>query len=192
MKRRAFRSWDRLLHPTRQARAIDRLRGLPEVREVLFLCLGNVCRSPYAEARFRERMDSCVKARSAGFIGPGRPPPSAAVEAARARGLHTSDHRSCLVTPTMLHEVDLVVVMDVGQPRRLKSFGKDLRAPVIFLGDLDRQPIPGRGIKDPWGRSSGVFDRVFERIDRCIDEMVTHLPRGASQQRPGASSAAPG
>lgn len=190
LKRLAFRSLDRLLHPKRRARAVDRLRGLPEARKVLFLCLGNVCRSPYAEARLRERVDSSIEVESAGFIGPGRPPPTAAVDVARGRGLDTSAHRSRLVTPAMLDEVDLIVVMDAGQPRRLKKFGTDLRAPIVFLGDFNHPPTPGRGIKDPWGQSSRVFEQAFERIDQCIDEMVTYLPRETSLQGSGASDAA--
>jgi hypothetical protein len=40
------------------------------------------------------------------------------------------------------------------------------------LGDLDPLPIATRTITDPWGRTADVFDLVFDRIDRCVDELV--------------------
>jgi|GEM_PF-94679 len=188
VKRSLSRSLDHALHPARRRRAEAHLRSLTGVRRVLFLCLGNVCRSPYAEARFRARMGGSVEVGSAGFIGPGRAPPQEALDAASARGIDTSDHRSRLVTSTLLAEAELVVVMDSRQLRRVRRLPGDYhRGPVILLGDLDPSPIHRRAIRDPWGDEGWVFDAVFERIDRCVDELAENLQNGVDPRAPHAS-----
>src|SRR2546425_10349935 len=76
----------RILHPFVRRTAIARLaqRGLPA--SVLFVCHGNICRSPFAAAVLR-RVIHGVRVDSAGFLGPGRPsPPEAVAPAARPRG----------------------------------------------------------------------------------------------------------
>ena len=184
MKRSVHRLLDRSLHSGRRNRARSELRSVSGVETVLFLCLGNVCRSPYAEARFRARMSGTVRTGSAGFIGPGRPPPSHAIEAARARGLDTSEHRSRLVTPDLLAESDVIVVMDSRQRRRVRRLLSGGSTPVVILGDLDPDVIPNRTIRDPWGRGSEVFAAVFDRIDRCIEELSANLVRSTDPPMP--------
>jgi protein-tyrosine-phosphatase len=85
-----------------------------------------------------------------------------------------------LVTPEALSEADVVVVMDPGQLRRLRGLGKGIRiSPVVVLGDLDPQRNHRRAIRDPWGCEPAVFDDVFERIDRCVAELVLNVASGA-------------
>lgn len=166
---------DGRLHPTRRRRAHRRLASLERPRRVVFVCLGNVCRSPYAEARFRtrvDRLDLSMEVASAGFIGPGRPPPDGALREARARGLATGDHRSRLATPELVASADLVVVMEPGQARRLPG---PRRPRAVVLGDLDPRAVTRRSIRDPWGGDDEVYADVFDRIDRCVDELVRLL-----------------
>jgi protein-tyrosine phosphatase len=175
------------LHPWRRARALRRLAAVQPVRSVLFLCLGNVCRSPYAEASF-ETMASSTDVDSAGFIGPNRNPPEDAQLIARERGLELSSHVSKVVSVDLVERNDLVVVMDPRQRARLR---REVRAPatVIVLGDLDPERPGKRAIRDPWGQDPEVFRSAFERIDRCLREIVPFVaPRktrsGAASERP--------
>ncbi len=70
---------DRRLHGRRSKEAMTRLNHLAP-RSVMMLCLGNICRSPYA-ARALSIVAPDVRVDSAGFIGPGRPPPEIALSA---------------------------------------------------------------------------------------------------------------
>ncbi len=74
---------ERLLHAQRRRRAVARLQRYPEPPSILLVCVGNICRSPYAAAVLRQRLNGFLgkeyQFRSAGFIGPGRPPPPAAI-----------------------------------------------------------------------------------------------------------------
>src|SRR5262245_48316195 len=109
---------DRLLHARRREAATALLRK-SDVTSVLFVCYGNVCRSPYAAAVFARALDAqpdvSVRVASAGFIGPGRNPPDNAVAAAERRGLDVSSHRSQLITPEIIRDASVVVVMAAEQ-----------------------------------------------------------------------------
>ena len=167
---------DRLLHPLRRRRALARLRerGAPET--ALFVCLGNINRSPYSAGAFEHALSlrgrDGVVVRSAGFIGPGRQAQDRTRELARQAGFDLESHVSRLVEAEEVGQTDLVVVMDPGQRRRLcRSTGRS-RRDVVVLGDLDSEPLVRRGIQDPYGHPPEVFDRVYRRIDRCMDQLV--------------------
>ena len=161
------------MHAGRRRRAEQTLRSLRPER-LLFVCLGNVCRSPFAERVLLERHPGRFEAESAGFIGPGRAPPAEALTAARSLGVEHSDHRSRVVSAEALSAADLVIVFDRSHARRLsRSHGR--RAGVLWLGDVDPVWSGRRAIVDPWGGPQSGFDEGFARIARCIDALVETL-----------------
>ena len=111
-------SLDRRLHPRRRRRARRRLQAIAP-RSALFVCLGNICRSPYGERVLSERGRTLLEVDSAGFIGPGRPPPEQAITAARACGIEHGDHRSKILTSALLEAADVIFVFDRHNVRRL-------------------------------------------------------------------------
>lgn len=172
----ARHSLEQRLHPWRRRRAQAQLERLAPQR-ILVMCLGNICRSPYAAAYLANRLhrETGIVVHSAGFIRPGRPSPDNAVAVAAARGVDLLPHRSQVVTVEDARQSDLVLVMDIGHARRLK---RDIRVPwerMIALGDLDPQPIQSRTVRDPEGCAVEVFEDVYDRIARCSDSLVTTL-----------------
>ncbi|MFQ5747057.1 MAG: low molecular weight phosphatase family protein [Gemmatimonadota bacterium] len=180
---------DRILHPVRRRAVLSDLRSGPTPRSLLFLCHGNICRSPYAAA-VAERALGTRAARcriaSAGFIGPGRSAPPEAVEVAARRGIDLSGHRSRTVDGASIGEVDLVVVMSRGQARAIVEEGRRTGR-VIVLGDLDPDPIDTRAIRDPVEQPADVFEDVYARIDRCVAALATAVgsepPAGPPEHR---------
>lgn len=141
------------------------------------LCLGNICRSPYAGLALERALhgaglrDAAVE--SAGFILPGRPSPPAAIAAARRAGLDLSGHRSRVVGPEAVERAACVLVMEAGQRAALRrTIGTATATPVIVLGDMDPAPIDRRSIPDPIDRPEEVFQATYERIDRCVAEVA--------------------
>jgi len=184
--RRAMRTLrhtpDRALHRGRRRAALRRLRGRELPASVLFLCQGNVCRSPYAAAAFLRALPPAARTRvrveSAGFIGPDRPPPGPALSAAAARRIDLSAHRSSLISRERVDAAALVVVMTTDQERSVvRGFHRD-RADVVVLGDLDPEPIDTRAVEDPWGRATHAYVRSYDRIDRCVRELARALAGG--------------
>jgi protein-tyrosine-phosphatase len=177
---------DRLLHARRRAAATALLRK-SDVTSILFVCYGNVCRSPYAAAAFARALDSragvSVQVASAGFIKPGRVPPETALAAVQRRGLDVSTHRSRLLTPEIIRAASVVVVMAADQAAGIRArYGSGVC--LLVLGDLDPLPVATRTITDPWGCTADVFDQVFDRIDRCIGELVRLVDEGSRRHSP--------
>jgi len=170
-----LRDWiDGRLHARRRRRAIRRMLSVAP-SSVLFVCLGNVCRSPYAASVWRR--DSRIPAQSGGYLGPGRSPPDEAIRVARARGIEHASHVSKLVTAEMLRTADLVFVFDRFNVAQLARAGARLDR-VVWLGDFDPVWTGKRAIIDPWGKSIDEFASTFERIDRCVGEAARLLARG--------------
>lgn len=186
---------NRSLHPLwrrRAARAVDRQAP---VGRVLFVCHGNICRSPYAEGALRRELSPGLRERvaveSAGFVMPGRPSPPEAAQAAGERSVDLSGHRSRLVTPGSVRAADVVFVMTRGQRSRILD--RIPSAAVVLLGDLDPEPQDRRRILDPVARPVEVFRDVYGRIDRCAvalaDQIAGATTEGARGRAPDEAGA---
>lgn len=177
--------WDAYRHPKRLADARRRLRHQTR-RHVVFVCLGNVCRSPYA-ARVAARlgMDRHVEIDSAGFIGPDRGPPDAALRVALRRGTDHADHRSKLLSSELAEKADALVVFDRYNVARMRSTFPAHMDRIFWLGDFDPVWSGKRAIIDPWGKADEEFDVTFERIERCVAVMLEVMEeRGGEQNAP--------
>ena len=174
--RRVRRTPDRLLHPLRRRKAIELLRSRPRPTTVLVVCHGNICRSPLAAAVLARELTSLgIAVRSGGFLGFNWPVPAEAVAAAERLGVDLSEHRSRLVTVELVRAADLIVAMEITQQRLVcDRFGR-LPTDVLILGDLDPAPVETRTIRDPVNEPREVFDQVYERIVRCVRELVSAL-----------------
>ncbi len=162
---------DRALHGRRRRRAISFIRER-RTAKILFVCLGNICRSPFAKALADDRG---LSADSVGFIGPGRNPPHEAVDAARRLGVDHGHHVSREILREDVEEADLIVVFDRFNVQRVRSAYPSALSKMLWLGDLDPEWAGKRAIIDPWGRGRDFFDHTFERIERCVDELSSAL-----------------
>jgi protein-tyrosine phosphatase len=136
------------------------------------MCLGNICRSPFAAAALEQNAaGTALRVESAGFLESGRAAPAVAQESALRRGIDLSAHRSQQVTAALVQGADLIVVMDRAQRRAiLERFERD--DGVVVLGDLDPRPIDTRTIRDPFDQAEEIFDQVYDRIERCVDTLT--------------------
>lgn len=170
---------DRLLHARRRDRAAERLEGAAPPSSVLFICDGNVYRSPYAQRRLRrilpEERGGPLELRSAGFGGWDHPSPPPAVAEAERRGVDLTDHRSRVLTYDLVDATELFVVTDVAQARRLERAYGVPGERIVHLGDLDPEPIRTRTIVDPWEGDPEVVRDAYDRIDRCLERLADLL-----------------
>ena len=169
-----------MAHPWRRRAAAIALSACGPARQVLVLCQGNVCRSPYA-ARVLARQiadargDGRIEVTSAGFMGPDRASPALAITEAARRGIDLSGHRSRLLTRELLDAADVILVMNVVHFRAVTARRAALRGRVLILGDFDPRSIRRREIFDPWGSPREAFEESYDRIDRCVREFLRHL-----------------
>lgn len=165
---------DRLLHRRRYREVRRRLFRSGKPRNILVVCYGNVCRSPYLQAVLQRALPGTAIA-SAGFLGSDRPVPQASLIVSAKRGLDLSRYRSRPLTPNTVGGADLIVVMDANQARQLAVRFRVNPARIVVAGDLDPRFEESRGIPDPWNQSTEVFEASFNRLDRCAAALVDAL-----------------
>ncbi len=119
----------------------DGRSGSMGATRILFVCTGNICRSPMAEYMTRaitgERgLDVLV--RSAGLAGEGQPSPGYALDVMEARGIDISGHRSRRLSAMMVRSADLVVGMAGNHVREAAVLAMDRAARIGTLRELAR------------------------------------------------------
>ena len=138
-------------------------------KSVLFVCLGNICRSPLAEAAFRaeaERLGLEVRADSAGTGDwhVGRAPDHRAIAVAKKNGTDISNLRARQVTPGDFHSFDHIVALDLQNLADLRAMQPaGGRAKLSLL--LDH--VKGRGgqaVADPYYGDADHFDAAWTDV----------------------------
>lgn len=151
---------------------------------VLFVCLGNICRSPTAEAAMRRRLADAglaerVAVDSAG-TGPwhvGEPPDARAQVAAAARGYDLHGLAARQVTVSDLARFDEVLAMDHDNLAALHALNGDRAVPderIRLLGDLSPR-YAGQPVGDPYYGGADGFRRVLDMIETCVDTLVDDI-----------------
>lgn len=160
----------------------------PDVESVLFICLGNICRSPFAEViaqeRLRARGRALPRVSSAGIhTRQAAAPPDDARAAAAAYGVSLETHRPRQLTAEMMEAHDLVVVMEHAQMAQLHATFPQFRERVFLLPLFDAGAA-GRArfvIDDPFAQSRAVFDACYRRIDRTVSTLLTAIAAGPAR-----------
>lgn len=155
----------------------------PGIR-VLFVCMGNICRSPTAHGVFQTLvrqagLDSRIRVESAGTHGfhVGVPPDRRAVEAARARGHDLSDVRARQVEPVDLEVSDYVLAMDRANLEALQAMarGRGVTRPTLLLDFV--QDIPEREVPDPYYGTVNGFERVLDLVEAGCAGLLEEIRR---------------
>ena len=153
---------------------------------VLFVCLGNICRSPLAEGIFaalaKERgLDGDFHVDSAGTAAyhSGEPPDPRSTAVAAAHGIRLTGFAR-QITPRDLERFDIVVAMDRSNRRSLERLrgrirgGRGSRADIVMMRDYDpgaRDP----DVPDPYYGGPGGFERVYGILERACNGLLDDL-----------------
>ena len=164
-------------------------------RRVLFVCMGNICRSPTAEGVFRKLLQERapnlgVEVDSAGTHGyhAGAPPDVRARRAAERRGVDLGALRARQVTPDDFTRFELLLAMDRQNLEHLLEMAPpEHRARVRLF--LEFAPRLGRDeVPDPYYGGATGFEHVLDLVEEASLGLIEHLQRTPSVEAPAASS----
>lgn len=150
---------------------------------VLFVCLGNICRSPTAEGMFRRHLDEAglagrVEVDSCG-IGPwhaGKAPDARAQAAAAARGLDLSGLRARQLDDDDFGCFDYLLAMDHDNLAALEArrpAGSDAHVGLF----LSFAGLPDRAVPDPYYGGDDGFEEVLDLVEVASRGLVEHVRR---------------
>jgi protein-tyrosine phosphatase len=166
--------------------------GEPPVA-VLFVCLGNICRSPLAEGAFRRAVAARGVAHrfaidSAGIsdFHEGDPPDRRAIAVAAARGFDISGQRSRPVRPGDFVAFDWILAMDAANLAALDAAAPDhARAHIgLYLEVAEGRP---QAVPDPYYDGPAAFEAVLDMVDRAAERLLDRLLAGAQDSRAAAA-----
>jgi protein-tyrosine-phosphatase len=139
------------------------------MRRVLFVCTGNICRSPMAEAIARARAGSCssVVFESAGIYAlDGAPATGHAVRAASEAGADASGHEARSLTPEIVAAADEIYAMTADHRSAVVRLAPGAAGRVLLLDPS------GRDIADPYGGSGDDYRAACAQISAAVDARV--------------------
>ena len=152
-----------------------------ETSSLLFVCHGNIMRSPFAEALARARLDSASRrfvVRSAGTDARAdRPADPRAIAAALRHGISLETHRAQPLTRELIEESDLICVMDHRNEAELVTRYPGATAKTILLGGIDRVADQPAAIPDPYMLEGDDVIRVYDRLASAVDALAARLAR---------------
>jgi protein-tyrosine phosphatase len=153
---------------------------------VIFVCWGNICRSPIAErVAVREAAESGlsdVQFTSAGTSSEelGNPMDERAASVLRRHGYSFKDHVAHQINADELADADLVVAMEDLHVGRLRRLDPDARN-ISLLSDFDPDAVPGSGLPDPWYGPDSAFTDTLAAVEAAMPgvlERVRQLQAG--------------
>ena len=141
---------------------------------VLFVCMGNICRSPTAEGVFRHLRDEAgvadefiVDSAGTGGWHAGEPPDERATAAARSRGVTLASTARQVVAEDF-DEFDVIVAMDTSNLRDLRRIAPPGTAHKLRL-------LAGVDVPDPYYGGQDGFDEVFDLVERSCRALLDEL-----------------
>ena len=156
---------------------------MPQEISVLFVCLGNICRSPLAEGVFRHILDEegrsdrfRVDSAGTGSWHVGESPDHRSIRTAGTHGVILTGH-SRMIEPEDFRDFDYIVAMDQSNLSSLKAYqdGVGGDAALYLLREFDSEGGPGAEVPDPYYGGPNGFEEVYDMVDRSCRGLLDHI-----------------
>jgi len=167
----------------------------PGSRSFLFVCFGNIMRSPMAELLLRKSVADAnlpdIRVSSAGLHAvPDNPAHPRAVTASAELGLPLAEHRAQLLTPEMVTHADAIFAMDFQNKAELLALYPESASKILMLSVYADGPERGREIADPYFGDIDTTRRCYSVLQTCVRNLTAALVAADKNQASRESNAA--
>jgi protein-tyrosine phosphatase len=151
--------------------------------KILFVCTGNICRSPLAEGILKDKLRKkkiIAEVDSAGLedFHVGDPPDKRAIVTAKKRGIDISGHRGRLFGTGDFDHFDKIYIMDSFHYKALSALSRNDND--LIKVDYTMNAVePGKNIpvQDPWYDGMDAFETVYEQLDQACEKIADWIRR---------------
>ncbi|MBV6494764.1 MAG: Low molecular weight protein-tyrosine-phosphatase YfkJ [Turneriella sp.] len=159
------------------------------MQSVLFVCLGNICRSPLAQGIFEKQtvdlnLSTFYVADSAGTSAwhQGEKPHSGSLAVARRHGVSIEKQRSRPVHAKDAEIFDYIVAMDLENRRNLLTEFRFPEEKIFLMRDFAKDGKKGLSVPDPWGHGDDAFENVFSILDEAMRGFIEFLHKNTGNK----------
>ncbi len=166
-----YKRW-RAKEATKQIRYISQNKA--NIRSILVLCYGNICRSPFAGELLKQQLkQQGVQVSHAGFhTNTNRPSPELAQKASLDNGIDLSEHASMYANRELVQNADLIIYFDEYNYASLSTYYPEAVSKSVNLGNLLLHP---KDIDDPYGHDADAFDLCYKNIKQATIQLTELL-----------------
>jgi len=151
-----------------------------QITNILFVCTGNICRSPFAESLLKklttEKRFKDITADSAGLLAlPGNSATSLAQRVAAEYGVDLAEHKAISLSKDLVAWSDLILVMEKSHEEALLAAFPEAVGKVLLIRYFARFGSRTRGIADPYGLEYDAYRFCFLDIEDPVSGLVEYL-----------------
>lgn len=152
------------------------------IKKILFVCVGNQCRSPMAEHLFKQILarsqdpkakEIAVTSASTGIYD-GAPASRKTIEVMRRRGIDLAGFRAKHITPELLDWADLVLAMDMRNKKAIINMIPDAAAKTFTLKEYAGND-DDRDVEDPVGQPIEQYEKCADEIEEALVKIIKKL-----------------
>lgn len=141
-----------------------------EIKRILVVCVGNICRSPMAEY-FLKQQHPGLHVESAGIAGLiGYPADDKAQRCMQRLAIDMSPHIAKKLNAEHLKQADLILVMSHNQQKHIEQMWPFAKGKVFRLGHWQNKNVP-----DPYQHDQAFFDETCQLIQQCVTDWKNYI-----------------
>ncbi len=151
-----------------------------EIFCVMFVCTGNICRSPMAEGLLKNRipihMKDDIVVQSAG-VGAwnGAPATELAIQVCKESQIDIADHQSQIIEPELIAGANLIFALDQGHYTALRHYFPQYMDHIYLLKKYKNRDHFNPDISDPINKSYEFYKNIFQEIDQEINRILPNI-----------------